>query len=81
LVISILAVSPQLEIGMRDFDLSELEALALEGLNSGAPIEPASGYWEEKHRRLVERLKKTSERQISHSSQSRSGLIAQIKNA
>ena len=34
----------------------ELEALALEGLNSGEPINPGSGYWEDKHRRLDERL-------------------------
>ena len=37
----------------------ELRDLALEGLNSGAPIEVGSGYLEEKHRRLNERLKKT----------------------
>jgi hypothetical protein len=35
----------------------KLEALALEGLNSGAAIEAGTGYWEEKHRRLEERLK------------------------
>ncbi|MBI3696647.1 MAG: type II toxin-antitoxin system ParD family antitoxin [Acidobacteria bacterium] len=40
----------------------ELEALALEGLNSGEPIEVGPGYWEEKHRRLDERLKKTGAR-------------------
>ena len=40
----------------------ELEALALEGLNSGEPIEVGPGYWEEKHRRLEERLKKTGAR-------------------
>jgi hypothetical protein len=40
----------------------ELEALALEGLNSGEPIEPHPGYWEEKHRQLDERLKKTAAR-------------------
>ncbi|MEO7651197.1 MAG: type II toxin-antitoxin system ParD family antitoxin [Bryobacteraceae bacterium] len=40
----------------------ELEALALEGLNSGGPIEIGPGYWEEKHRRLAERLKKTGTR-------------------
>jgi hypothetical protein len=40
----------------------ELETLALEGFNSGAPIEAGSGYWEEKHRRLEERLKKTGTR-------------------
>jgi hypothetical protein len=36
----------------------ELEALALEGLNSGEPIEAGPGYWEDKHRRLDERLNK-----------------------
>ena len=41
---------------------SELVALALEGLNSGDPIEVGPGYWEEKHRRLDERLKQTSVR-------------------
>jgi hypothetical protein len=40
----------------------ELEALALEGLNSGDPIQLGPGYWEEKHRRLDERLKKTGTR-------------------
>lgn len=40
----------------------ELESLALEGLNSGEPIEVGPGYWEEKHRRLDERLKKTGTR-------------------
>lgn len=40
----------------------ELQALALEGLDSGDAIEVGSGYWEEKHRRLEERLKKTSSR-------------------
>jgi hypothetical protein len=40
----------------------ELQSLALEGLNSGAPIEVGPGYWEEKHRRLDERLKKTGTR-------------------
>ena len=37
----------------------ELETLALEGLNSGSPIEVGPGYWEEKHRRLDERLKRS----------------------
>jgi hypothetical protein len=36
----------------------ELEAIALEGLNSGEPIEPHPGYWEQKHRQLDEKLKK-----------------------
>lgn len=40
----------------------ELECLALEGLNSGAAIEVGPGYWEEKHRRLDERLKRTGTR-------------------
>ena len=40
----------------------ELESLALEGLNSGDPIQAGPGYWEEKHHRLDERLKKTSTR-------------------
>jgi len=41
----------------------ELESLALEGLNSGVPIPPVgSGYWEEQHRRLDDRLKKTGMR-------------------
>ncbi len=33
----------------------ELEALALEGLNSGESIEVGEKYWEEKRRRLIER--------------------------
>jgi hypothetical protein len=40
----------------------ELEALAIEGLNSGDPVEVGPGYWEEKHRRLDERLRKTGTR-------------------
>jgi hypothetical protein len=40
----------------------ELQAFALEGLNSGDPIEAGPGYWEEKHRCLDERLKKTGTR-------------------
>jgi hypothetical protein len=40
----------------------ELEAQALEGLNSGEPIEIGPGYWEDKHRRLDERLNKTGSR-------------------
>lgn len=40
----------------------ELQTLALEGLNSGNPIEVGPGYWEEKHRQLDERLKKTGTR-------------------
>jgi len=40
----------------------ELESLVLEGLNSGDPIEVGPGYWQEKHRRLEERLSKTGSR-------------------
>ena len=40
----------------------ELESLALEGLHSGEPIEVGSGYWEEKHRRLDDRLEKAATR-------------------
>jgi hypothetical protein len=40
----------------------ELEALALEGLNSGEPIEVGPGFWEEMHRELDERLKRTGTR-------------------
>jgi hypothetical protein len=36
----------------------QLEASALEGLNSGEAIEVGPGYWEDKHRRLDERMKK-----------------------
>ena len=42
--------------------LDELESLAVEGLNSGDPVEAGPGYWEEKHRRLDEQLKKTGAR-------------------
>ena len=41
---------------------AELEALAIEGLDSGKPIEIGQGYWEEKHRRLDERLNQTGSR-------------------
>jgi len=37
----------------------ELESLALEGLHSGPPIEIGPGYWEERQRRLDERLANT----------------------
>lgn len=40
----------------------ELESLALEGLNSGAPIDVRPSYWQEKHLRLDERLRKTGTR-------------------
>ncbi|MGC2153513.1 MAG: hypothetical protein WA618_15840 [Terriglobales bacterium] len=35
----------------------ELTALALEGLNSGDPIEVGPGYWEAKHQKLDASLK------------------------
>jgi hypothetical protein len=40
----------------------ELEALALEGLNSGESIEADEKYWEEKRRRLIERHRPTGAR-------------------
>lgn len=40
----------------------EIESLALEGLNSGSPIEVGTGYWEAKHRQLDERVTKTGTR-------------------
>ena len=42
--------------------VDELDALATEGVNSGDATEVGQGYWEEKHRRLDERLKKTGTR-------------------
>jgi hypothetical protein len=36
----------------------ELQALALEGVNSGEPIRPDASYWEEMHQQLDERLKR-----------------------
>jgi hypothetical protein len=41
---------------------AEIESLALEGLNSGDPIEVGPGYWEEKHRRMSDRLTQTNKR-------------------
>jgi len=38
----------------------ELTALALEGLDSGDPIEVSPGYWEAKHRKLDARFRGTS---------------------
>jgi hypothetical protein len=46
---------PELRFRDRAKAEKELEALAMEGLSSGEPIEPGPGYWEEKHRRLDER--------------------------
>lgn len=35
----------------------QLETLAIEGINSGDPIEPGTAYWHDKHRRLDEKAK------------------------
>lgn len=40
----------------------ELESLALEGFQSGAPIKAGPSYWPEKHSRLDERLEKIAGR-------------------
>jgi hypothetical protein len=40
----------------------EMEALALEGLESGAPVEAGPAYRQERHRRLEERLKQNDPR-------------------
>ena len=42
--------------------IEELEALAIAGLESGAPIEAGPSYWQDKHRQLDERLRKTETR-------------------
>ena len=39
---------------------AELEALVLEGLTSGEPIEVDAAYRDEKHRRLDERLRRSA---------------------
>jgi hypothetical protein len=54
-----ITIDPKLEARLRERAAAEeeLEALALDGLNSGEPLEVGPGYWEEKHRRLDERLK------------------------
>lgn len=38
--------------------LDKIEGAALEGLDSGRPIQIGASYWEEKHRRLDEARKK-----------------------
>jgi hypothetical protein len=43
-------------------DQQGMESLALEGLSSGAPIEVGPSYWQEKHLRLDERLRKSGAR-------------------
>jgi hypothetical protein len=42
--------------------VDEIESSAAEGLNSGNPIEVGPSYWEEKHRRLDERLSRSHSR-------------------
>ena len=49
-------------VGAEQAASEDLEALALEGLHSGAPMEAGPSYWLEKHRLLDERLKKTDSR-------------------
>ena len=46
-------------IGATERAEEEMTTLALEGINSGAAMEVDASYWQEKHRRLDERLKKT----------------------
>jgi len=38
--------------------LDELEKQAMDGVNSGMPIEVGPAYWEKKHKQLEERLSK-----------------------
>ena len=40
----------------------ELEAFAIEGLNSGEPVEADERYWAEKRQRLIDRDQKTGTR-------------------
>jgi hypothetical protein len=40
----------------------ELEALALEGLNSGQSIEGSASYWDEKRRLIIDRHQNTGPR-------------------
>ena len=42
--------------------IEELEALAIAGIESGAPIEAGPSCWHDKHRQLDERLRKTETR-------------------
>jgi hypothetical protein len=48
----------------RDGDAAEeaLEALALEGLNSGQSIEGSESYWDQKRRRVIDRYRNTGAR-------------------
>lgn len=47
-------------VGAEEAAEEELASLALEGANTGEPIEAGPGYWERKHRELDERLKHSS---------------------
>ena len=47
----------------------KLEALLLEGLNSGEPIEITPEYWEKKRARLIERQNKKPEKAAATQSQ------------
>ncbi|HLZ13670.1 MAG TPA: hypothetical protein VKP58_13875 [Candidatus Acidoferrum sp.] len=53
--LSVEAYLERLVAGERD-GLDDLEKLALEGLNSGAPVKIGPSYWESKHKQLEERL-------------------------
>ena len=46
-------------IGSSERAEEEMTTLALEGINSGAAMKVDANYWQEKHRRLDERLNKT----------------------
>ena len=40
--------------------IKEIETLALEGLGSGTAMEAGTDYWEKRHRRLDESIKRSS---------------------
>ena len=40
---------------------ARVEALLLEGLDSGEPIEVTDSWWEQKHTQLIQRLQQTQE--------------------
>jgi hypothetical protein len=52
-----ITIHPRLASKLRERAVDELQSLALEGLNSGDPIEGGPAFWEERRRRLEERLK------------------------
>jgi len=49
-------------VGSGESAEEELSTLALEGLHSGEALEVSGDYWEERHRRLDERLRQTESR-------------------